>query len=134
MSYCGWSSDWGRCDLYVYESSMGYELHVAGRRLIAEIPESVMSMPQGTPEEWVAKHVAYSDWRASLNDPVTGRAPDHLWLDLSTVGPEAGEGGVYATPGACAARMRELKDRGFNVPMYAIVALEKEHVEGGFDE
>ena len=37
MSYCRWSSLSWRCDLYVYESGMGIEIHVAGRRRM--IPE-----------------------------------------------------------------------------------------------
>jgi hypothetical protein len=32
VSYCRWSSDWFRCDLYVYEHVDGYfAIHVAGR-------------------------------------------------------------------------------------------------------
>ena len=38
MAYCRWSSDGHKCDLYVYESNMGFEIHVAGQRIIGEVP------------------------------------------------------------------------------------------------
>ncbi len=39
MSYCRWSSDNWRCDLYCYEDvSGGWTTHVAGRRRVGEIP------------------------------------------------------------------------------------------------
>lgn len=49
MSYCRWSSDNWKCDLYCYESVHGgYYTHVAGNRIVGDVPEI--------------------DWRASPDD------------------------------------------------------------------
>jgi len=40
MSYCRWSTDNFRCDIYAYESCMGgWEIHVASHRYNEPIPE-----------------------------------------------------------------------------------------------
>ena len=38
MSYCRWSSDDFKCDLYCYASSEGYTTHIANNRVIGEVP------------------------------------------------------------------------------------------------
>lgn len=40
MSYCRWSTDNYHCDLYCYESSEGYQTHVAGNRVRGIIPDN----------------------------------------------------------------------------------------------
>ena len=125
MSYCRWSSDFFRCDVYVYQSREGWVTHVAGRRLKDGPPEELLAMPSGTDEEWIAVHRAEMEWRKSLEDDA-GEIPKERWFYLRDIGPEAGESYTDATPGECAARLRALKAKGFNVPDYAIEALEKE--------
>jgi hypothetical protein len=40
MSYCRWSSDNWKCDIYAYEScNGGYEIHIAGRKRVGKVPE-----------------------------------------------------------------------------------------------
>lgn len=40
MSYCRWSSDNWKCDLYCYEDvSGGITTHVAGNRIVGDIPK-----------------------------------------------------------------------------------------------
>ena len=39
MSYCRWSSMGGQCDLYVYESRDGIEIHVSTRRWVRKDDE-----------------------------------------------------------------------------------------------
>ena len=40
MSYCRWSSDDFRCDLYIYESAAGFVIHVAANRVEWDPPTS----------------------------------------------------------------------------------------------
>ena len=41
MSYCRWSSDDFKCDLYCYKDvSGGYKTHVADRRIVGDIPHA----------------------------------------------------------------------------------------------
>src|SRR6185369_2318044 len=65
MSYCRWSSDDWRCDLYCYESEDGgWTTHVAGRKAI-DVPRS-LPYPINAPEdqkerlweEWFVSHKA----------------------------------------------------------------------------
>lgn len=39
MSYCRWSSDNWRCDLYCYGGDGGHVTHVAGNRVVGDIPQ-----------------------------------------------------------------------------------------------
>ena len=52
MSYCRWSTDNFRCDLYCYESARGFVTHVAGNRLIGpslpSLPLSISKYPGGS--------------------------------------------------------------------------------------
>ena len=45
MSWCRWSSDSWRSDLYVYESERGIEIHVAARRLPPEWEDAIPPAP-----------------------------------------------------------------------------------------
>ena len=56
MSYCRWSSDNWRCDLYCYEDvSGGFTTHVAGNRVVGEIPaEPPLVLP--LPDDWAQQH------------------------------------------------------------------------------
>jgi hypothetical protein len=40
MSYCRFSSDDFRCDLYVYEAGEGFVVHVANTRVLGDVPPS----------------------------------------------------------------------------------------------
>ena len=40
MSYCRWSSDNWKCDIYAYESCSGYVIHIAGNRHVGDCPEA----------------------------------------------------------------------------------------------
>lgn len=62
MSYCRWSSDNWRCDLYCYaDVSGGYTTHVAGNRIVGNIPEvpSILNTP---PEAWLKAHRRQMDF------------------------------------------------------------------------
>ena len=38
MSYCRWSSDNYPCDVYAYETEWGFQVHVADKRYVGDIP------------------------------------------------------------------------------------------------
>jgi hypothetical protein len=140
MSYCRWSTDLFRCDVYVYESDEGWVTHVAGRKLKHSVPPEIDAMPQTTFKESWARDRAYAAWRDTLPSdevPVSylqadGTTRDGLWRspkdseyeDLPE--PWAGETYVDATPGACADRLEVLRGRGFQVPQSAIDSLRAE--------
>lgn len=117
MSYCRWSSDDYQCDVYVYESHDGYQLHVAGtRRTPAEpFPPFVNWHTEGW-EKWHARDVKVTEMLDACP-----RSPIGL--------PHDGETFEFGEPGECADQLVELKAMGYNVPQYAIDALREEQAE-----
>lgn len=58
MSYCRWSSDNWKCDLYCYEGDK-FITHIAGRRRVGHIPDDRLSdflQNKITPEEYTKLH------------------------------------------------------------------------------
>ena len=55
MSYCRFSSNNCKCDVYAYEAESGFTVHVAASRLVDEIPPllHILSTPN---EEWFASY------------------------------------------------------------------------------
>lgn len=112
MSYCRWSSDDYRCDVYVYESADGFMTHVASNRVLpcrplppAELNPSVM--------DWIARH-----------EMVTEIISSSIHADITL--DHAGETFTDATPGDCADRLEELRSIGYHVPQYAIDELRED--------
>lgn len=152
MSYCRWSSDFGECDVYVYEDvAGGWTIHVAGRKLKHRVPDEIRALfdiPRDA-ADYGAKYVAAMDaerkWRESLPcveypckysnpdgtvTPGVYRTPaDSEFIDLDTISPEAGKSFSADTPGECAYLLEVLRERGFRVPQYAIDALREEQFE-----
>lgn len=129
MSYCRWSSDFGECDVYVYEDANGWVTHVARRRLKHKVPEHIKSMfPVEFSNDWTYRYMEYvkaeSEWRRSLPGPGDDIA-DSEYIDLE--GPYAGESFYDATPQECAERLEDIRQSGLNVPQYAIDALREEY-------
>ena len=143
MSYCRFSSDNFRCDVYVHESVYGgWQTHVASRRrALPVVPDF--------PPEWVP--MFGGRWVRDIRDTIypsrahkaASRLVWWLWTQWHKVSmwsvrtwptrkinlPGAGESFVDDTPGECAQRLRELKSRGFFVPDHAIRLLEIEQRE-----
>lgn len=146
MSYCRWSTNFGQCDVYVYEDVHGgWRTHVAGRRLKHLPPPALVAMPYETVEQIMALHEATKAWRDSLPSdehpciyqeadgtrrPGTYRAPkDSEYIDLRELGPEAGQSYNDPTPGDCADRLEALRAGGFLVPQHAIDTLREDERE-----
>lgn len=120
MSYCRWSSDNFRCDLYVYEHvDETWTIHVAGMRHPEPIPE-VPPFPQTNDpeaiEKWKAAQRAQSEWLDAHEPEPIGLPYDGVTLKLPS-------------PGECADECERLQALGYHVPAYAITALRAEQIE-----
>lgn len=142
MSYCRWSSDFGECDVYVYEDVHGgWTTHVGSRRLKQKVPDNIKNMyPEFGDPQWAEKYMncekAADEWRRTLKQneksSLTFGFPvpdDSEYFDLKEIGEEAGQSYNHPTPGECADNLVMLKNKGFNVPQYAIDALREEENE-----
>lgn len=148
MSYCRWSNDCGECAVYVYKDVMGgWTTHVAGRKPRHKLPDKIKRMypsfdEPDFAERYMAAEEAKQEWIKTFPHEVIptttlGGAPgkglavfsESEYMDLSELGPEAGESFNDPTPGDCADRLEALRAKGFNVPQYAIDALRAEQKE-----
>jgi len=112
MSYCRFSSDDFSCDVYVYEGGSGFVTHVAGNRVIGDIPKvpQIGSCPN---EEFMAAH------RAQMAYLGTAERED---INL----PHAGESMSHDTADDCADNLESLRAIGYNVPQSAIDRLRED--------
>lgn len=94
MSYCRWSSDNGRCDLYCYEDCAGgFTTHVAGNRIVGDIPTE-----------------------PSLESPL-----DPGWAERAPIG-LAHDGETFNDPDlrSFLARLVMLREAGYSFPDYVL--------------
>lgn len=116
MSYCRWSSDNHRSDVYTYECIDGFwTTHVAGLKRVGEIPE----------------HPSYSE---PINDDWMRRAKVHRdaveAAELVKIGlPHDGKTFKDTGPAECADTLKMLREAGYHVPSWAIEELEAEAAE-----
>lgn len=116
MSYCRWSSDSFRCDLYCYEdASGGWTTHVAGRKRV--LPDDVRDADAGLLKidstEWVRRHNAFM---AALDQ--------YPLVDIDL--PHAGETFNDATLEEFRERIVWLKGLGYRVPDCVLEAIDQE--------
>ena len=119
MSYCRWSSDQFRCDLYVYEDVGGWwSTNVAGRRpWIPGPPFTLLT----NPPRWLPTSLAcriYDWWETAMQ-----------WHHRNINGPHDGESFADDSPGACADRLEELRAAGYHFPAYVIPDLRRDQAE-----
>lgn len=116
MSYCRWSSDNWRCDLYCYgDSQGGFTTYVAGNRVVGEIPkEPELKLVDGElPENFMAEHNAVMAFLDKAE-----RRPIGL--------PHDGE--TFNDPDLASflERVTELRKIGYNVPDYVFDEIREE--------
>lgn len=117
MSYCRWSSDDWTCDVYVYEGSCGFVIHVAGNRVCGDIPRTPeLTTDPASIEAYVAAHQAQMKFLETCQ-----RQPIGL--------PFAGESLSAESAGECADELEKLRTLGYNVPQYAIDNLREEQAQ-----
>lgn len=113
MSYCRWSSDNWKSDVYVYEDvGGGWTIHVAGNKTIEPAP-TVPALGSVSNEEWLAAHKVQM---AFLNT-----APRKS-IGLSHDGQSFNEDDIPTT----ISRLLELRSMGYHVPEYALESLRDE--------
>lgn len=116
MSYCRWSSDDFKCDLYIYEdTSGGFTTHVAGRKHTGDIP-TVPTFGTVTMQEWTEANQKQSDWLVKA---------DYKEIDL----PYAGETFNDETLEDLLLRVENLISLGYRVPKYVIQTIKEEIID-----
>jgi hypothetical protein len=134
MSYCRWSSDGHKCDVYVYEDvSGGFTCHVASRKIVnldeaPHVPSlfdyESFQRPEGkiTEEDmkdFMVKHRAWMKW---LQD---GAIHENIGLEFD------GKTFNVETATEMGNSLKMMKEMGYQVPDYAIESLWEEGKENG---
>jgi hypothetical protein len=109
MSYVRFSSDNFKSDVYAYESSRGFEIHVAVVRFESQtpIPERLQIKPDMTEEEvasWLKRHEEQQEWINKAQ-----RVPIGLSRD--------GKDFCFFTEEEMYGFLRELEREGYRVPI-----------------
>lgn len=116
MSYCRWSSDNWRSDVYVYECTDGtWTTHVAGRKRVGELPEPPGYEPPFD-EDFLRRHREY---QAAVS------AAEMVPIGL----PHDGKTFKDGSPAECWGTLVMLKTAGYHVPQYALDELYEEAQE-----
>lgn len=112
MSYCRFSSMDFMCDIYAYESDYGYIIHVAGNRVVGDIPKvpNILSTPI---DEY---QIAYRD-QLDFLDTAERELIDH---------PAAGEMYSFDTLEEFRDKLVELRAEGFLFPNSVFDMIEHE--------
>ena|SRR3990167_6315750 len=116
MSYCRWSSDNFRCDLYCYaDCAGGWTTHVAGNRPVGEVPK----VP-------CLGSVSDSDWLSANNEQTEFLAIcEHKQIGL----PHDGATFNDATIQEFLERLLALRAAGYQFPDYVLADVREEMVE-----
>lgn len=117
MSYCRPSSDNFKSDIYCYEGSSGFVVHISANRILGDIPPlpEMGSIAEGllSQEEYIAAYKAQGDFIATAEK-------ENILLSY------AGETKVYAEVSDCIKFLIELKELGYHVPQSALDRLQLE--------
>lgn len=115
MSYCRFSSDNWRSDVYAFEHvDAGFVVHVAGRRLVGECPEVDFALlynrvptPDAAIADFTAQHDRQMKWLETAERVAIGLPEDGATFCLPTLGD-------------LLAKLIELRALGYHVPQSAI--------------
>ena len=114
MSYCRWSSDDFKSDVYCYEGANGFVIMVAeNKHIFTEPLPPKVEFDVDNLDEYFA--------RDSLVMDIVRRA-ETVPINL----PHAGESFTCASPQETADKLLELREIGYHVPQYAIDRLSSE--------
>lgn len=117
MSYCRWSTDNFRCDVYCYaDVSGGYTTHVAGNRLVGQPDEPALPEPGSGNEAWDGWSTAYNEWLRGI---------DSCKREAITL-PHAGESFNDGTLEEFRDRLKGLRDLGYQIPDFVFAVIEEE--------
>lgn len=112
MSYCRWSSQDFSCDVYAYEHvAGGWTIHLAGNRVVGDIPPVPAFPPQGCSQDEVAAWAKeYATASAVRHSFLMGA--ERVDIDL----PHAGESFDCQSLEEFRAKMLELREIGYRFP------------------
>lgn len=113
MAYCRWSSDNWKSDIYAYESDYGYEIYVAGNRIVGDVPEVDYMADIDTVRKQYAEYKAFMD------------AAEHVPIDL----PHDGESFTCGDLESFEWRLRMLREVGYYIPDYVFEEIAAEKAE-----
>lgn len=118
MSYCRWSSDNFKSDLYVYANVSGaWTIHVAGRRYVGPVPD-------------VPDIRGLADGSVSVDDYTQACRLRSAWMEEHGTEPidlpYAGETFDTVGPAECADKCEELAALGYHVPAWVVPDLRQE--------
>lgn len=112
MSYCRFSSDNWKCDVYALHSVFGYEINVAKHSYDEEPPE-VPAPTKDNLQEWKQKRQEQMKW-----------LEEHEGTPIGL--PEDGKRYVYDNIDDFESRLRQLQDRGYYIPEYVFERIEQD--------
>ena len=102
MSYCRWSTDNFKCDVYAYESQSGFEIHVAARRVVGDVPPLANILEVST-DEFMKSYNAHHEFLETAERLNIGLEYD-------------GKSFTCDTLEEFLEKLKEIKSKGYNVP------------------
>lgn len=115
MSYCRWSSNNWECDIYAYEDSASFVVHVAGARHVGNIPEMPDISTVSVEQFLQAREAQLAALNAAALVPIGG--------------PCDGETFRYDTLQKLYDGLKELQSDGYIVPDFVFETIEQEITE-----
>lgn len=115
MSFCRFSSDNWRCDVYCYEHvDGGFTTHVAGNRIVGDIPtEPSWDLLKDNPDQFMVEHNAVMAFLETCKRDPIGLPHDGAHFNDATLGD------MRAT-------LQMLKAEGYNVPAFVFDCIDEE--------
>lgn len=117
MSYCRFSSDNWKCDIYMYEGNCGWTIHVATKKPIGDVPP-LLPMP------------GVNHTREELNAFIESWHTQQRWLETckykSIELPSDGESFYNLPLDEAYEKLIELKGEGYWIPDDVLVAVKEE--------
>lgn len=119
MSYCRWSSDDFGCDLYCYEDTNGgWTTHVAGKRILGEVPHVDWSLLRSDEAEFWRQHEAQEAYLGTCERKAIGGQNDGATFNDGTLD-------------AFKERLLMLQADGYRFPDYVLTSVDEEIAESG---
>lgn len=112
MSYCRWSSDDFRCDVYAYESDAGYIVHVAKRMYLGDIPRVPFILDVSN-EEWSKAYKAQHEFLETAEQREIGLEYDGQTFQYDSLAEMLGG-------------LRDIKSKGYRIPEWVFNAVLEE--------
>ena len=115
MSYCRWSSDDFRCDVYAYESDAGFIVHVANNMYLGDIPRVpfILDVPK---DEFLKAYRAQHKFLETAKQKKIGKKYDGFTFQ-------------YDTLDEMLRGMKDIKAKGYRVPDFVFEAIQEELAE-----